>query len=118
MIDVVNTTPHPIKFWKPGWEEPIVVQPCGTVIKADIIEEPMGMHPSGAKFVRIRFIAPQESSEALARLERENMGSVIVGTSMAVKAFNGRIFSTVPAPGYEDAPPEEQRMLPDKFATF
>lgn len=116
-MKIINTTVHPIRFQdKQG--EVYEVPPCGVVINATPIEEPVGLHLSGARLVRTRFETSPEAEEALARLEAENPGAIIVGSIIAAQAFPGRVFAMVPVPGFERVPPAEKRMRDDRFITF
>ena len=116
-MNIINVTPHPITMQ--DWEGNVyTVEPCGVLINACPVEEAAGTHLSGAKLVRTRFEADPTSEEALARLERENPGAVIVGSIIAAQAFPGRVFAMVPVPGFERVPPAEKRMRDDKFSTF
>ncbi len=116
----INTTPHPIKMeTKQGTI--YTVQPCGTLINARPIEEPVGNHPYGpygVELVYTRFEADPESEEALSRLEAENPGWIIVGSIIAAQAFPGRVLAMVPVAGFERVRPAEKRMLDYKFTVF
>ena len=59
------------------------VPPCGVVISATPVEEFVGYHSSGAELVQTRFVSSPEAEEALARLETENPGAIIVGSIIA-----------------------------------
>lgn len=114
---IINTTPHTIPFQNTVgvfYE----VRPCGVIINARPVEEVARTHSSGAKLVRTRFVADPGSEEALAKLEQENPNAVIVGSTAAAQAFPGRVYAPVPAPGYEEYPPEKKRMRDDKFMVF
>ena len=114
---IINTTPHPVTMQtKEG--RVYVVEPCGVLINARPVEEDAGIHPSGAKLVRTRFVADPASEKALSQLEAENPGAIIIGSIIAAQAFPGRVFAMVPAPGFERVPPAEKRMRDDKFTTF
>lgn len=117
MKTIVNTTPHAITMMAQDGTV-YTVPPCGTLINARAIEEPAGTHPSGAELVRTRFIADPDSEEALARIEAENPGAIIIGSIIAAQAFPGRVLAMVPAPGFERVPPAEKRMRDDRFTTF
>jgi len=114
---ILNATPHPVTMVSQEGEV-YTVEPCGTLINARAVEEPAGVHPSGAELVRTRFEADPTSEEALAQLEAENPGAVIIGSIIAAQAFPGRVLAMVPAPGFERVPPAEKRMRDDKFTTF
>lgn len=114
---ILNVTPHPVRFQNSDGDV-YTVEPCGVLVNARPVEEAAGTHPSGAALVRTRFEADPASEEALARLEQENPGAVIVGSIIAAQAFPGRVFAMVPVPGFERVPPAEKRMRDDKFTTF
>ena len=116
-MKIINVTPHPVTMQDQAGRV-YTVEPCGTIINARPVEEDAGIHPSGAELVRTRFVADPASEEALARLEQENPGAVIIGSIIAAQAFPGRVLAMVPAPGFERVPPAEKRMRDDKFTTF
>ncbi len=117
MTNIINTTPHAVRFVNADGTE-FEVPPCGTVISARGVDEPAGQHPSGASLVWVRFEATEEAVAAIDRLEAENPGAVILGSIIAAQAFPGRVFAMVAAPGYERVPPAEKRFRPDRFTTF
>jgi len=117
MTDIINTTPHPINFKGADGTE-FEVPPCGTLISARAVEEVVGTHPSGASLVHTRFESTPEALAALAALEADNPGVIIVGSIVAAQAFPGRVFGMTPAPGFERVPIAEKRMDPVKFTTF
>lgn len=116
-MKILNVSPHPLNFLAEDGQE-FEVPPCGVVISATALDEPAGTHPSGVELVRVRFVASEEASALLDRLEQENPGAVIVGSMIAAQAFPGRVVGMIAAPGYERRPPAEKRMRPDRFTTF
>jgi len=118
MKNIINTTPHSIRFWSPAWEEPKIVEPCGIIINAAVKETEVKSHIEGVTLVKTEFVASKASEEALEKLEKENPGAVTVGSIIAAQAFPGRVFALCPAPGYERVAPAEKRMLPDKFTIY
>ena len=88
------------------------------LVNARPVEEPAGIHPSGAELVRTRFVADPASEEALSRLEAENPSAIIVGSIIAAQAFPGRVVALIPVAGFERVPPAEKRMRDDKFTIF
>ena len=116
-MKIINTTPHVIRFQDADGEV-YEIEPCGVLVNARPVEEPAGVHPSGAELVRTRFEADPASAEELDHLEAENPGAVIIGSIIAAQAFPGRVLAMVPAKGFERVPPAEKRMRDDKFTTF
>jgi len=116
-MKIINTTPHVIRFQN-ATGDVYEIEPSGVLVNARPVEETAGSHPSGAELVRTRFEADPTSEEALAKLEQEHPGAVIIGSIIAAQAFPGRVLAMVPAPGFERVPPAEKRMRDDKFTTF
>lgn len=119
---VFNATPHVIRFWDPGWDYPVEVEP-DTVVNAEVSEVAVG---SGGfpGFVRTEF---RPTPEGWAILEQAAAaGAVIVGSIIAAQAypwsrpgnFGLYVCAMTPAPGYERVPPAEKRMRPDKFTVY
>lgn len=116
-MKIVNTTPHPINFREEDGTE-FEVPVSGVLINATPVEEVIGVHPSGAEIVKVKFASSPEAMAQIERLEQENPGAVIVGSMIAAQAFPGRVFAMVACPGYERRPPAEKRMNPRRFASF
>jgi len=138
MKNIINVTPHVIRFQNAG-NVVYEVEPCGVLVNARPIEEGAGLRlfcgyqPSecqtehyghcencgyAVELVRTRFVATPEEEEKLAVLEAENSGAIIVGSIIAAQAFPGRVLAMVPAPGFERVPPDQKKMRDDKFTTF
>ena len=116
-IVIVNVTPHPITFWKEGWESTVVVPPSGTVISARVSERVV-REEGGVTFVTPTFEADEAGLKALDEIERSTPGALVVGSLIAAQAYPGRVVAMVSAPGYERVPPAEKRMRPDRFTVF
>ena len=116
-MKILNVTPHALNFRNDDGTE-FVVDPSGVVINATPIDEPAGSHPSGVELVRVKFAPNDDAIAAIAKLEEENPGAVIVGSMIAAQAFPGRVVGMVAAIGFERKPPAEKRMNPLKFTTF
>lgn len=117
MTKIINTTPHVCRFQSADGEV-YEVQPCGKLVNAKPVNEPVGEHASGAKLVRVKFEPSAESIAILNELERHYPGAVIVGSIIAAQAFPGRVLGMIPAAGFERVPTEEKRMRDDLFTTF
>jgi hypothetical protein len=88
------------------------------IINATVIEEFVRNCPGGAELVFTRFEASAHEERKLTRIEKQNPGAIIVGSIIAAQAFPGRVYATIPAPGFERVPPAEKRMRDDKFLVF
>lgn len=116
-MKILNTTPHTITMMSQDGTV-YEVPPCGTIISAKAKEEAAGQHPGGAELVRTRFIAEAANEAALAKLETENPGAIIIGSIIAAQGFPGRVVAMIPAPGFERVPTDQKRMRDDKFTVF
>ena len=117
MTKFVSVTGHPLSFRAAdgtGWELPV----SGVVLNAKFVDTPAGTHATGITLVRTRIEPEPEALVALARLEAENPGALIVGSLIAAQGFPGRVVALIAAPGFERKPPHEKRMLDYKFTTF
>lgn len=115
-MNIVNTTPHPIRFQDVGGRV-YEIEPCGVIINAKI-EEELVYSNHGVEMVTTRFVPDEKSAKELAGLETANPGSIIVGSIIAAKAYPERICALVPVKGFERVPPEQKRMRDDKFTVF
>lgn len=117
-LEVFNSTPHVIRFWDPGWPEPIEIEPDKIVnarINESVVDEPVP--PTGVTFVTTEFVGNTEGDAVIAQA-RESGANLIVGSIIAAQAYPGLVFAMVPCEGYERVPPAEKRMRPDKFTTY
>lgn len=115
----INTTPHSITFWSGNEEdEPYSIESSGVTISAKPTEIEVPSQWPGVTTVRTQFVPSEDGLEALAKLEAENPGAIIVGSIIAARAYPGRIVAMVPCKGFERVPPTEKRMRPDKFTIF
>jgi len=133
-LRVFNATPHPITFWKEGWETTVIVEPDECIdafVEEEIVEIkdiPPALPSTAAPidiergtlriyFVKTRFVRTPKG-EAIIRLAKQQGADVIVGSIIAAQAYPGEVVAMTPAPGFERKPPAEKRMNPDKFTIF
>ena len=128
-VTIFNATPHPVHFWKEGWDEPVEVE-TDVVINANVHEyqvafpgnnlnEAVGNDPFNDNykvcFVRTDFIGDDTGKSVI---ESVPQGALIVGSIIAAQAYPGKVVAMTPALGYERVAPAEKRMNPDKFTVF
>lgn len=120
MLNIINTTPHPIVFLDAYGTE-FTVEPCGVIINATIVEE-LAETDGQVTLVRTVYQPDARALAALSSLEEEAQQrterTVIVGSVIAAQAYPGHVFGLVASPGYERVPVAEKRMNPYKFVTF
>ena len=115
-VEIFNSTPHAIRFWMAGWNEPVEIESHG-VISATPTEKVV--HESdGVQYVRTDFVGNDEGKATIEQVQRENPAAIIIGSIIAAQAYPGDVVGMTPAPGYERVPPAEKRMDPNKFTTF
>ena len=102
-MKIINTTPHVIRFQNAAGDV-YEVEPSRVLVNARPAEEPAGVHPSGAELVRTKFVADPASEEALARLEQENPGAIIIGSIIAAQAFPGTCAGHGAGTGIRESP--------------
>lgn len=117
-MNIINTTPHSIRFQRAVDGEVFEVPPCGILINAKVTEVSAGTHPSGAELVKVVFTGDEANTAALDKLEADNPGAVIIGSMVAAQGFPGRVLAMIPAAGFERVTPDLKRMRDDKFTSF
>lgn len=117
MKNIVNVTPHSIKFRGADGEE-YEVSPSGTILGAKFEDEPVGER-AGATLVRIRVVPAPGAEEKLVAIETANPGAIVVDSLTGAQAFPGRVFALIAVPGQErGTAPGDRRYRDDRFTTF
>jgi hypothetical protein len=114
-LTIFNATPHTIRFWAAGWQEPIEIE-TDEVVNATIEEHGVGYTHRYA-LVTTRFTGNDAGLDVIRRALRAG-ADLIVGSIIAAQAYPGEIVAMCPAEGYERVPPAEKRMRPDKFTVY
>lgn len=126
-ITIFNATPHTIRFWDEGWEEPIEIE-VDKVISAQIVEREYGSAGASEDYLvlpatdKVTYVVTDFVGDGIGRQialsAREAGADVVVGSIIAAQAYPGLVVAMTPAPGYERVPLAEKRMNPDKFVVF
>lgn len=124
-ITVFNATPHTIRFWSEGWEEPIEVESDEVInatpkeIAFDWKNKQHGIfvEKNPTMFVETVFLSTQEGENTL-RKAFTGGADIVVGSIIAAQAYPGYVVAMTPAIGYERVSPDQKRMNPDKFTVF
>lgn len=111
---IFNATPHTIRFWQEGWDEPVEVEP-DEVINATIEEEIVA--EGDYTLVQTVFKPTQRGFEVHAEAKASG-ADLVVGSIIAAQAYPGLVVAMTPAPGFERVPPAQKRMNPGKFTVF
>ena len=118
-VTVFNVAPYTIRFWSPDWAEPVEVEP-DEVIAAEVVEIPVGEKNFDRADITLATLA-YAGSEAGQRVVYRALGTgadIVVGSITAAQAYKPLVLATVPAEGYEHAPPAEACVRPDRFIVF
>ena len=112
-VTIFNATPHPIRFWKEGWDEPVEVE-TDVLINAKPVET-LVKTENNVQFVKTNFVGDDAGKAVIGDVPQ---GVLIVGSIIAAQAYPGQVVAMTPAPGFERVAPAEKRMNPDKFTVF
>lgn len=115
-IQVVNTTPHSIRFIEPDGNI-IEVQPSGILINATSVETVVHENEQ-LKLVTPEFVGTEEGQKAINKINTELPGALIIGSIIAAQAYPKQVVAMVPHPEFIRVPPQEKRMLTDKFTIY
>ena len=117
-VKVVNTTPHAIRLTDDDLALDISVQPSGVLVhaKADTAE----VHSSidGVCYQMTKFIADNDTLEALKEFKLQHPDVVVIGSLIAAQAYPGIVVAMVAHPTLMRVPPQEKRMLFNKFTVY
>ena len=114
-VTIFNATPHPVRFWKEGWDEPVEVE-TDAIVNAKAQEEVVSVE-NDVTYVITTFTPVKDENYNIAFNAHKN-GAIVVGSIIAAQAFPKTVVAMTPAPGYERVAPAEKRMNPDKFTVF
>ena len=119
-VTIYNVTPHSVRFWAEGWEEPVEVD--SDFVASAKIEEREVDNDGLVSFVETRFVKNRDTERHLDSVMEHGYEEfahfIIVGSIIAAQAYPSLVVAMTPAPGYERVPPDEKRMNPDKFTMF
>ena len=111
---IFNSMPHPVTFLFPDGKE-IKVFP-DAVISARWEEEHVE-NVKGAELVSATPLPTEEGYETIKSAKAAG-ADIIAGSIVAAQAYPGDVVAMVDHPDYFRMPPEEKRVLPDKFTVF
>lgn len=114
-VTIFNATPHTIRFWEEGWEQPIEVE-TDAVVSASAQENVVSVK-NGITYVETTFTPIRDENYKKA-FDAYQEDAVVVGSIIAAQAFPGIVVAMTPAPGFERVSPDQKRMNPDKFTVF
>lgn len=112
----VNVTPHDINVQLPDGTDAIMAK-AGVQVNARSSETVSGER-DGVRFVRQSFSGSEADEAMLAALEVAVPNAFIIGSILSAQAYPGRILGLVSVPGFERMPPNEKKMLVDKFSIY
>jgi hypothetical protein len=113
---IFNLTPHSVTLQLLSGEV-ISVEPDGTPLAAKAVEKVHSSTPE-VTYVTTEFVGTDEGNARLDNLERDYPGAIVIGNIIAAQAYPGRVVAMVPVPGFERVPPDQKRMMVNKFTVF
>jgi len=96
-VIIFNSTPHPVRFWEPGWEAPIEVPPDEVInakISEVVVEEKHLPGGTVITFVTPSFVPTVEGLRVINRALLDG-ADVIVGSLLAAQAYPGQVAAMV-----------------------
>lgn len=116
-VNILNATPHPIRFQSQVTGEIITVEMSGYKLKANAVETTVST--GVVTLVKTVFVASDEGLDELENIQAYRIPNLmIVGSIISAQAFPGSVVGMVPVPGTERAAPQDKLYLPNKFTTF
>lgn len=114
---IVNCTPHPIRFQ--AHDGSVVTVPCsGFTLRATPEEVVVGTTHNDVILVSTSFVGNDATENELESLEAMFPKAMIVGSIISAQAYPGRVVSLVPVPGFERVAPADKLYMAHKFNTF
>lgn len=116
--NIVNVTPHLIRFVSSEDGSVYEVAPYGKLVNAEAQEQVVRNLADGSEIVKVTFAHDPASFAVLAEIESQVPDAIVIGSMVAAQAYPEKVFAMISAPGFERVSTEEKRMRDDKFTTF
>lgn len=117
-VKVVNTTPHPIRLTNEELTLDITVQPSGILINAGVETTPTYSCVDNVTLQMTEFIADKETKETIQDFLSEYPDVIIIGSLIAAQAYPGLVVAMVAHPDFMRVPPQEKRMLYNRYTVY
>lgn len=117
-IKVINTTPHVIRLTDDNLELDVTVEPSGILINAGVETTPTYSCVDNVTLQMTEFIADKETKEIIQKFLSEYPDVIIIGSLIAAQAYPGLVVAMVAHPDFMRVPPQEKRMLYNRYTVY
>lgn len=117
-VKVVNTTPHAITMTTADQSIVDSVPPCGALINATAVAQPVDSGITGVKFQKTSFIADPTTTDTLMAFHAKYPDVVVIGSLIAAQAYPGLVVAMVAHPDFMRVPPADKKMLIDTYTVY
>ena len=117
-VKIVNTTPHSIRLTDDSLELDVTVEPSGVLINAKAETVEVDSDIIGVVYQMTKFIPDKDTLKTLEKFVVEHPDVVIIGSLIAAQAYPGIVAAMVAHPTLMRVPPQEKRMLYNKFTIY
>ena len=117
-VKVINTTPYPIRLTNEELTLDVTVEASGILINAGVETTPTYSCIDNVTLQMTEFIADKETKETIQDFLSEYPDVIIIGSMIAAQAYPGLVVAMVAHPDFMMVPPQEKRMLYNKFTVY
>lgn len=117
-VKVVNTTPHAITMTTADQSITDSVSPCGALINATAVAQPVDSGITGVKFQKTSFIADPTTTDTLMAFHAKYPDVIVIGSLIAAQAYPGLVVAMVAHPDFMRVPPADKKMLIDTYTVY
>lgn len=117
-VQVVNTTPHAITMTTADQSITASIPPCGALINATAVAQPVPSGIAGIKFQKTFFKADTTTTDTLMAFHAKYPDVVVIGSLIAAQAYPGLVAAMVAHPDFMRVPPADKKMLVDTYTIY
>ena len=117
-VKVINTTPHPIRLTNEELTLDVTVEASGILINAGVETIPAYSCIDNVTLQMTEFIADKETKETIQDFLSEYPDVIIIGSMIAAQAYPGLVVAMVAHPDFMRVPPQEKRMLYNRYTVY
>ena len=117
-VKVINTTPHPIRLTNEELTLDVTVEASGILINAGVETTPTYSCIDNVILQMTEFIADKETKETIQDFLSEYPDVIIIGSVIAAQAYPGLVAAMVAHPDFMRVPPQEKRMLYNRYTVY
>lgn len=117
VVKIVNTTPHEIRFTDDSLELDVTIEPSA-LVNAKAVTSSVESGIPGVLYQTTNFVPDELTEKVLKQFKETHQDVVIIGSLIAAQAYPGVVAAMVAHPTLMRVPPQEKRMLFDRFTIY